>query len=704
MAHRTTARPRRDAKEKHVIRPPRQRPLTLTGLILALTAAPAAAYEGYHRLADVESTLRDQTDRHPGLMSLLDAGRSAGGHRIWVARIAADGPVDPDQRPGVFVGANAAGYHNAGTEAALGLIRTLLENAGGETAELLQSRTFYVAPVLNPDAHDGLFAAVRSRRSGNAMTLDHDGDGLEAEDGGDDLDGDGRITRLRIPDAAGAWLPHPEDPRVMVRQDAAKGWVGVYRLESEGRDDDGDGSYNEDRAFPHAFPFPDVPEAGPWPGYAPEAKALLDFFFARRHIALAVIYGPANNLLELPESLGGGGDLGSQKFQVPERAAEFIGLDPEEEYSIDEVWEAAKDLPFVRQNDVTKDQLAQFLGAGPATQLEDDDRKLLESLAEDYEKRLEDAGLDTERPAEQYAKGGLTPWLYYQFGALALELDVWGIPEPEKEAEEGEAEKKELTVDGLADMSSEEFLEFSEEEIAAFMKEAGVPAQLTAAMVIQRVEAGQITPAQMARMIQSRGGGGDGGDDEKDDPRTRRRRDVLAWLEANHPEAITEWTEVTLPGGRQAEAGGVDPFAEIAPPRAADLETAIGVHTETVLDLAARLARLEIASLEAEDLGGGVYRVKAVVRNAAELPTHTKMAERARARLPIRLEIETGGGVELVTGREAATAERLAAKTGTLTGEWLVQASPGATLRVTAHSETAGSAEKTHTLAEGGSR
>lgn len=699
---------------------PIRRAALSAGLILTLAALPAAAYEGYHRLADVEKALQGLAKEHSGLVTLRDIGTSAGGKKIWVAQIAADGPVAPEDRPAVFVGANVAGYHNVGTEAALSFLQTLLEGAGGDTAALLETRTFYVAPVLHPDAHDGLFASVRLRQGGNAMTLDHDRDGLVDEDGFDDLDGDGRITGLRIADSSGVWLPHPKDPRVMVRQDAKKGWIGAYSLESEGRDDDGDGRYNEDptggialeHSFPHAFPFPDQAAAGPWPGYAPETKAIFDFFFARPQIAVAVIYGPANNLLELPQSLGGGGDLGSQKFKVPERFAGFLGLDAETEYTLDEVWEAAKDLPMVRQRNVTKEQLGQFLGAGAATELEDNDQKLLESLAKDYKKRLEDKGLDKDRPARQYTKGGLTPWLYYQVGTLALELDVWGIPKPKKEEKEGEEEVKKLTLDSLAEMSVDEFLEFSEEEVAVFMKEAGVPAQFTAERAIGAVKGGQMKPAMMAQMIRSQGGGGGGGsgddgDEEKDDPKTQRRHEVLAWLDENHPEAISGWTEVSLAGGKTAggkkgEAGGVDPFAELAPPKASDLEAAIRVHTETVLDLAGRIATVEIASLEAEDLGGGVYRVKALARNTGEMASHTQLAVRSRARLPVRMELETGQGVELVTGRGQVTAERLEEHTGTLEGQWLVTASPGSTVRVRVRSEAAGSAEKTHTLVKGG--
>jgi len=678
-------------------------------------SAAAVSYEQYHDFGEVEAQLHAWADRPE--VELIDIGRSAGGRTLWVAQIAGPGPVDPDARPAVFVGANIAGFHNAGTEAALDLVATLLDGSapnGPKVAELLATRTFYVAPVLDPDAHDALFAAVRVRRAGNAMTIDHDHDGLEAEDGYDDLNGDGRITRMRIADPAGGWLPHPDDPRVMIRADGTKGRAGAYRMVSEGRDDDGDGQRNEDPAFgvvpdmnfAHQFPYPD-PAAGPWPSYAPETKAVMDFLLAHRNVALAVVYGPANNLLEKPRSLGGGsGDLGTQKFTLPEEAAKFLGLDPEGEYTIDEVWEVAKDLTFVVQNNITKDQLAQFLGAGPATKLADEDMAELDRFAKDYKDRLEKAGLSNDRPAEQYGKGGFTPWLYYQYGVMALELDVWGVPKPEKpkdEAKEGEAK---LTLDKLESMSADEVVALGEDAIQAFLDENGVPAQYNATMVVGALQSGQITPERMAGMIRQMGGGEAKGDGDKveDDPATKRTRDVLAWVDANAPDAVTPWTPVTLPDGTKAEVGGLDPFIEVAPPYAV-LEPALGVHTATVLDLAGKLARVEILSLEAEDLGGGVARVKAVAGNRGTLPTHTKLDERMQTHLPVRLELVTGDGVELVTGHPAVTSERLEGTAGTVEGTWLVRLRPGArpgtevTVRVT--SDNAGSDQKTTTIGKG---
>ena len=671
----------------------------------ALAAAPARAavdYSPYHDLAEVEAQLASWASRPE--VEILSIGTSAGARPIRLVRIAGSGPVAPDQRPAIFVGANMVGHHNAGTEAALELVESLL---APEAAERIAATTFYVVPVLNPDAHDALFAPVRWKREGNASRLDHDRDGLVAEDGPDDLDGNGWIGRMRIPDATGGWLPHPEEPRLMVRSDAERGWVGAYRVTSEGRDDDRDGEHNEDPAtgvapnqnFAHQFPYPEA-QAGPWPSYAPETKAVMDFLLEHRNVAAAVVFGPANNLLEPPRSLGGGGDLGTQTFTLQTEVAEFLGLDSDEEYTLDQVWEVAKDLPMVRQNNITKEQLGQFLGAGPATKLEDEDLAVLASLGKSYKSLLEEAGLSDDRPAEQYAGGGITPWLYYQYGTLAMELDVWGVPKPEKKEAEGEADAP-LTVERFGEMTAEEVIGLGAEAIEAFLREQGVPAQYDATMVIGALESGRMTPEQMAGMMAQMGGGsgGDGAEAGEDDPQTKRAREMLAWVDANAPDASAAWTQVTLPDGTVAEVAGLDPFATLAPPMA-KLEPALAVHAETVATLADKLARVEIVEVTATSLGGGVVRVRAVARNSGELPTHTALDRRMQTHLPVRLEVVTGDGVEMVTNQPVATSERLEAKTGILEGDWLVRARPGQEITVRVSSDTAGSDETTITVSK----
>ena len=59
---------------------------------------------------------------------------------------------------------------------------------------------------------------------------------------------------------------------------------------------------------------------------------------------------------------------------------------------------------MVVRNNISKEQLIQFLGAGAATKMDDDDLGYLTKLGESYKERLEEAGLDTKRAGEQYAR------------------------------------------------------------------------------------------------------------------------------------------------------------------------------------------------------------------------------------------------------------------------------------------------------------
>jgi hypothetical protein len=668
----------------------------------AETSPPS--WDAYHRLEQVDERVDELADRAPELVRIRTIGESAGGKDIRIARVAAEGDVDADQRPALFVGANISGYHNAGTEAALHLLQTLIERADeASVSTLLSTRTFYIAPALNPDAHDAMFDEPRHRRIGNAMVIDRDRDGFEQEDPPNDVNGDGRITMMRIEDPEGTHVPDTADARVMVPADRLEGQRGRYRVLSEGGDDDGDGRFNEDGPggvapnmnFAHNFPFPD-PEAGPWSSYAPETRAVLDFVLEQRNIAAAIVYGPANNLLSAPRGSGSAGDLGTMEFELPTTIADFLDLDPEEKYTLDEVWEVAKDLPFVVQNDIQKEQLVQFIGVGPATAPNSEDLEFIDRLADAYKERLEEAGFDTGRSADQYGDGGLTPWLYYQAGLMAIELDVWGPPKPASEADNGDSDR--LTIARLEEMSSESFLELSEEVLAEFLERMEVSAQFTAESIRQRVEQGMIQPAQMARMLKASGKTDEAPSEGSTDPEAVKARDLLAWVDANAPELFIDWTPATLPDGTEVEIGGVDPFAAIAPPDTV-LERAVAVHTDTALDLAEKLARAEIVSTDVEALGGGLYRVTAVARNTGYLPTNTRLSVRARTHIPPRLEIAPGRGVTLVNSAPWATTDRIAEEA--FSTEWLVQAGDGSSATIELITENAGTDETSVRFQEG---
>jgi hypothetical protein len=689
---------------------------------LAWTASAglAAAQSGsaYLNFVQTEQRLGDLARQNAALVKLDSFGNSAGGKKLHVLTIAAPGGKAIEQRQAIFVGANLVGFHNAGTQAAIALAEKLVaKKDDAAVKQLLETRVFYIAPALNPDAHDGYFAALKYRNALNAGSLDRDRDGLTGEDGPNDLNGDGRITMMRIEDPAGEWMADEKDPRLLRRADPLKGERGKYKLVAEGIDDDKDGQINEDppggyrpdKNFAHGWAEND-PEAGPWPSAHPEAKALMDFFLRHRNVALAFVYGPANNLLEMPRGTGGrSGDVGSLKVKVPRQIATATGLDPDKEYTIDEVYEVAKDSPMGRAQNLTKEQLAQFLGGGPATAPDAEDLKFYQSFADDYKKVLEKAGLDTKRSGGQSAGGGLQNWLYYQYSVMAVELDVWGIPK-KAAARAASAAPAGLTLEAFEKMSAAEVGALDDEKLSAFLKSVNAPAMATPQMIKQGVSSGRMTPAQMATMIRTQGarpgsapaatgasGSGASGSGASGGGATNPDEDTIAYIDAQAKNAWVNWTPVTLPDGKKAEVGGVDPFVAIAPP-SEELTKATDAHAEAVIAMSGKLADVALADVEVKALGSGIYRVKATAVNHGFLPTATRLQVRTRSFLPARLEIVLPQGASLVQGSKRSSSERLAGAGGTHQAEWLVNAPARSKVTVRILTQNAGQDQKEVTL------
>jgi hypothetical protein len=215
------------------------------------------------------------------------------------------GGAELDSRPGLLVVGNLEGDHTAGSVLALETIRYLLSDSGQAAAGDALARTvIYVVPRLNPDG------AEAGRRT-NARPFDDDNDGRIDEDGPEDLNGDGLITVMRVPDAAGAFLVDSLHPRLMRRADRARGQAGTHRIHTEGRDTDGDGFINEDgpggvdlnRNFQHAYPYYER-DAGPYMVSEPESRALMDFAIAHRNIAAILTFGLSDNLVSPPTERG----------------------------------------------------------------------------------------------------------------------------------------------------------------------------------------------------------------------------------------------------------------------------------------------------------------------------------------------------------------------------------------------------------------
>ncbi len=267
-----------------------------------LTEAQTATYNNH---AQLSTRLKNLSTKYAAQASVRSIGKSSGGRDLWLLTL---GKGDATQKPAILVVAGLDGTHLAGTELAVQTAEKMLGAANADSiAKLLDTKTFYFLPSMNPDAQEQFSAKLKYERTGNDTKADDDRDGRVDEDPFEDLNGDGLVTWVRVEDPTGTFVASKEDPRIMVKADPTKGEVGKYLIFSEGTDNDKDRAFNEDGAGginpEKNFTFDYqifVTGSGEYAASEPEVRALLDFLYRAPNIFAVLTFGPNNNLSEAP--------------------------------------------------------------------------------------------------------------------------------------------------------------------------------------------------------------------------------------------------------------------------------------------------------------------------------------------------------------------------------------------------------------------
>ncbi|MBI9044144.1 MAG: hypothetical protein JEZ06_06645 [Anaerolineaceae bacterium] len=255
-------------------------------------------FNKFFDFARLEETLKRWANEAPELCRLHEIGTSHRGRTVYALEISSFKTGNPDERPGFYVESCIHAEEVMGTNVTMYMAWNLLSQYQSDSfvTRLLDSKVFYVLPRVNPDGAEFAFAGHPWCGNGRYLPGDE-----QPEDGfyWKDLDGNGVVAQMRVPDPDGEWKISDLDKRFMVLREAWELEGDFYRLIPEGefRNYDGemifpkprDGNLN--RQFPAKY-FPEGRQygAGALPLEEPEAKAAADFILAHPNMAGVMSY------------------------------------------------------------------------------------------------------------------------------------------------------------------------------------------------------------------------------------------------------------------------------------------------------------------------------------------------------------------------------------------------------------------------------
>ena len=172
----------------------------------------------FYRYEELLALLRGLAAEHPRFVAIETVGRSHEGREIPLVTLTDTATGPAADKPALWVDGNIHSVELSASAACLYFIDWLLRNRehNPDVARCLATRTFYVCPRINPDGAEWALADKPKwiRSSTRPYPFDEeDVEGLVVED----VDGDGRILQMRIPDPNGLWKAHPDEPRLMIR-------------------------------------------------------------------------------------------------------------------------------------------------------------------------------------------------------------------------------------------------------------------------------------------------------------------------------------------------------------------------------------------------------------------------------------------------------------------------------------------------------
>ena len=654
-----------------------------TLLPVILFAQNSITFNRYHEKDEVQSILNELQNLKPDKVKLHQVAISPGGNPVTIIEIG----KDKNDAPAIFAGANFEGNIPLATEGAIKLAKILIDSS-----DFRPDIKWYILPLPNPDASAGYFNKVRYNRRVNDFEINNDVDDALNEDGFEDLNGDGFITKMRLKSHEGDWLISEQDPRIMVKADTKNGERGRYKIYTEGIDNDGDGEYNEDEAgginiginFPHLFPE-SKKEAGIWPGQAPEVYGIMRFIYDHPEIIMAYNLGSSNFCLYPPKEERKG-DTDLDKIKIPSRYARSIGVDPAETFTMDQVINFMQDkLPA--GTELTPFSVANMLNLGAAVNPLKEDLLFYNKFSQEYKKYLTTRIAGIERLDPLPARdGSFELWAYYHLGIPSFSMNLFTVPKAEEKANN---DNNILLLDSLKKMSPEQFINLDNNKITAFLEANNLTEQFNAENIIKKVKSGSITPEKFASIFE--------GFSAQNKILSESDKALLSWSDNEWKgKGFVPWNNYQHPELGEVEIGGFVPFIETTP-RETQIDSILDIHLPWLLELTKYLPVISFGDEIITDLGSGVYKLDLYIQNEGYLSYPIAMGQRNNQPAPVIIIIE--GDFELLEGLKRIPLNAIGGKQ-VKKMSWLLKT--GKKVNISAKIESSVFEDKTKTINIGG--
>ncbi len=257
-----------------------------------MATALETRFNCYYTFDEMTAQLESLVAAYPGLASMRSLAKTFDGRDVWLIEITNHATGPALEKPGYYIDAQIHAEEHATSATALYAIWHLLTRYGEdeEATRLVDTQVFYILPRINPDGAEMSLVPPYQNWCGNGRytpdTARHQG--LIAED----VDGDGFLAWMRVPDPKGEWKKSPVNPSIMIQRAPGEQGGEYFRLYPEGsiRNFDGvevkiekpfDGNMN--RNFPANWSREEY-GAGEHPLSEPEAAGMARFILDHPNI------------------------------------------------------------------------------------------------------------------------------------------------------------------------------------------------------------------------------------------------------------------------------------------------------------------------------------------------------------------------------------------------------------------------------------